>query len=287
MSRSAKSVSKTTVSPRWNEPFTDAGIALTRVAGAVAMPVFDVLEVGRMTLGKEWCYRSVCSPFWRLYQNSAPGAAVRVGRHRIELKADRALLLPPGVEFDCVPAEGVSHLWAHFSVSLCGLPPREPIIVPASPGILAAAATLNEAIGWAGEAGALRHHAQAWMHAIWAQVGENLTAMLPPRLDRVFREIRENFQNPPTTRALAKLTGLSQSAFSFWFKSCTGVSPAAFVRRERIVEACRLLRYTDMSIEEIAHETGFANRYHFSRVFAQQSGVGPSTFRREGADSVV
>lgn len=271
--------------PRWSEPFTESGVALTRVAGAVAMPLFDVLEVGRISLGKEWCYRSVCSPFWRVYQNAAPGAAVRVGRRRFELKADQPFLLPPGVEFDCVPAVGVDHLWAHFSVSLSGLPPREPIAVPASAGTTAAAADLSHAIGRTREMGVLRHQAHAWLHAIWAQAGSSLTAALPPRLDRVLREIRENFLNPPDTKSLARLAGLAPSAFSVWFKGLIGVPPATFVRRERIVEACRLLRYTDLSIEQIAQNTGFTNRYHFSRVFSEQAGVGPSTFRREGTDS--
>ncbi len=282
MSQSSNSVSKNAFTPQWREPFTGAGVRLTRVAGTGAMPVFDVLEVGEMTLGREWSYRSVCSPFWRIYQNASPGAAVRVGRQRFDLAADRPLVLPPGVEFDCVPAVGVLHLWAHFSVSQAGLPPREPIVVRPSQTTKATAEELQRSIARPLEADAIRHCANAWLHAVWARAGERLAPASQPRLDRVLREIRENVTTPPDVKTLAGLTGLAPSAFSRWFKNLTGSSPAGFVRRERIVAACRLLRYTDLSIEQIAAATGFTNRYHFTRVFSEQAGTGPSAFRREG-----
>jgi transcriptional regulator GlxA family with amidase domain len=43
--------------------------------------------------------------------------------------------------------------------------------------------------------------------------------------------------------------------------------------------AADLLLRTSLSIDEIAERSGFANRYHFSRVFAQRMSHPPARFR--------
>ena len=43
-----------------------------------------------------------------------------------------------------------------------------------------------------------------------------------------------------------------------------------------------MLVSTVLSIDEIADRCGFANRYYFSRVFAQRMGRPPARYRSEG-----
>jgi transcriptional regulator GlxA family with amidase domain len=43
----------------------------------------------------------------------------------------------------------------------------------------------------------------------------------------------------------------------------------------------KLLRHTDRSIEQIARECGFRDRYYFTRVFAKHRQTTPAAFRRE------
>lgn len=48
----------------------------------------------------------------------------------------------------------------------------------------------------------------------------------------------------------------------------------------RITHAKRLLRFTDKSSEEIAHEVGFHELYYFSRVFLKVEGCSISEYRK-------
>ena len=43
--------------------------------------------------------------------------------------------------------------------------------------------------------------------------------------------------------------------------------------------AAELLAHTDLTIDEIAERCGFANRFHFSRVFAQRMVEPPGRYR--------
>jgi AraC-like DNA-binding protein len=64
------------------------------------------------------------------------------------------------------------------------------------------------------------------------------------------------------------------------FRANAGMSPQLYSRIRRIEKACILLHYSDLDIKEIASETGFCDRFHFSRVFKKMRKVGPSEFRR-------
>ena len=47
-----------------------------------------------------------------------------------------------------------------------------------------------------------------------------------------------------------------------------------------MLEARRLLRYTDMQIKVIAYEIGYDDIQAFSRFFKKQEGISPSEFRK-------
>ena len=64
------------------------------------------------------------------------------------------------------------------------------------------------------------------------------------------------------------------------FRKETGESPQQYSRRIRVEAACRYLRYSDKTIDEIAELTGFPDRYYFSRVFRQLQHYPPAEYRR-------
>ncbi|SOC00843.1 helix-turn-helix domain-containing protein [Stappia indica] len=58
--------------------------------------------------------------------------------------------------------------------------------------------------------------------------------------------------------------------------------PASAVLRERqMLEARRLLAYTQGSVADVAYWLGFADPGHFSRVFTAAAGLSPRAFRKE------
>ena len=78
---------------------------------------------------------------------------------------------------------------------------------------------------------------------------------------------------------LASELGVSYTTFRRSFKQQTGVSPAHFQNTIRINRACDLLATTELSVSEIAEQTGFESVYYFSRSFKKKTRQTPSAFR--------
>ncbi len=60
----------------------------------------------------------------------------------------------------------------------------------------------------------------------------------------------------------------------------TGQTPVHYLQQKRIAHARLLLQESQSSIGEIAHSCGFGSTKHFYRVFIQQMGIAPATYRR-------
>jgi AraC family transcriptional activator of pobA len=46
-----------------------------------------------------------------------------------------------------------------------------------------------------------------------------------------------------------------------------------------MLEAARLLRFTDLTVQEVGHRTGFRDPLYFSRAFKRHHGEAPQTYR--------
>ena len=99
------------------------------------------------------------------------------------------------------------------------------------------------------------------------------------RVLKVIRMMRENLHRQTSTAELAKFCGWSESHFSAVFLRQTQCSPWIFLTRLRLQRACEQLESTDLSIAEIAANTGFSDPFYFSRVFSRHFGISPSSYR--------
>ncbi len=79
---------------------------------------------------------------------------------------------------------------------------------------------------------------------------------------------------------LAVQAAMSPRHFSRWFKARAGLSPAAFVLKLRVEEACRRLDEGALQLKEIARQCGFADEQNLRRAFQRQLGVLPQQYRR-------
>lgn len=268
----------------YRSPHTSHGVHLSGLARAGAASVV-VHEAGYLPRGLRWHFPGVRSPFWRLYYNHDPGSEVRSGGRAFPIGPGRPLIVPEDVLFDCVGEAGTSHLWLHFAVVGSGLARAfsGPTYVPFGRAVDAAMEALVGAHGK--PEGALRtqrlyHAAASLLHACFAALEVPLSQTAPERLDEVLAQIENASASDLSNPVLAARAGMSVETFIRWFKQHTGLTPAVFVARSRVRRAAQLLVLTDRSIDEIAGDTGFADRFHFTRVFRKQMGSAPAEFRK-------
>lgn len=105
-----------------------------------------------------------------------------------------------------------------------------------------------------------------------------------PERDALLAEVREQVLASPRRRlnveALAAERGMSRSAYSHFFRTRTGLTPAHFMTEVKVQEAARLLVTTDLDLDRIADACGFANGNHFGKVFRRLRHQGTEAYRR-------
>jgi len=92
--------------------------------------------------------------------------------------------------------------------------------------------------------------------------------------------LRENLSHPWSVEEMAGLVGLGTTAFSEKVKAFSGFSPLNYLINIRISEAIKLLGRKDLSLTDIALETGFYSSQHFSSTFKKLTGYTPREFRK-------
>lgn len=94
------------------------------------------------------------------------------------------------------------------------------------------------------------------------------------------RYIHENLKEGLTVQGIADSIHMSQSHFSTVFKQQTGFSPYDYVLITRLNRAKSYLQKTELSIAEIAEETGFNSESNFIYFFTKNAGLSPNKFRK-------
>ena len=107
----------------------------------------------------------------------------------------------------------------------------------------------------------------------------NLIETSSPLLSHVKLYIKDNLSNSLKLAEVAKQFHISGRHLSRMFVSELGINYSGFVQNERIQRAAALLKTTNLSIKEIAEETGFATVQYFNRVFTSALGNSPGHFR--------
>jgi AraC-like DNA-binding protein len=107
-----------------------------------------------------------------------------------------------------------------------------------------------------------------------------LRGMTRGLLEDVTELIESDYGRAWTLPALSEELGLPERTLCRRFVELTGTPLGQWIRRHRIDSATRLL-HRGMSVKEVAHQTGFANPFHFSRVFRSMTGVSPSSLHSQ------
>ncbi len=82
-----------------------------------------------------------------------------------------------------------------------------------------------------------------------------------------------------SVRRLARVSGVSEAHFARSFKEAYGVPPHRYLLTRRVERATALLRETQLSITEIAFQTGWGSLGTFGRTFRDVTGAHPGAIR--------
>ncbi|NDV58150.1 two-component regulator propeller domain-containing protein [Bacteroides sp. 519] len=99
-------------------------------------------------------------------------------------------------------------------------------------------------------------------------------------IDKLLRCIEQNLSNPGLSAELLS-TNMGVSVRQLYRKSrdITSKTPSELIKEQRLSTVERLLITSNLSVDEIMHKTGFHNRGHFFKVFAQRFGTTPKNYR--------
>jgi transcriptional regulator GlxA family with amidase domain len=99
-------------------------------------------------------------------------------------------------------------------------------------------------------------------------------------LEPVLAWLGENLHRPVTVAEIAARASMSTRSLSRHFRDQTGATPLAWVNRQRVRLAQRLLEETDQPAERVGELAGFGSPTAFRERFREVVGVSPRAYRR-------
>ncbi len=96
-----------------------------------------------------------------------------------------------------------------------------------------------------------------------------------------FRErVEEQFRSQPSIASFGSGLGVSVSTLRSACQQSAGKAPGDILHERISLEARRLMRYSNMSVGQIALYLGFSDAAYFSRFFSRETGASPRVFRQ-------
>ncbi|MES2598049.1 MAG: AraC family transcriptional regulator [Verrucomicrobiota bacterium] len=260
--------------------------AAHRVQGhrAVTLPgvTVDILTTRRIEL-QQWELRRLNDPYWRLYWPMEEGGILEIDEQVTTLKPGTVYLIPPHTTFSTTTSQPFSKWYSHFNLG--------PLADRAAPGIYAFPATaplralLREVIKLGDQPGRAPF---PWVSILLVtELVKKLPATvweqqrLDPRVLKAMEFMNQHLGLKLTAEQIARHAGLSVRNLNHLFQQELHLPPMRVLLDYRLDEACRLLRHTDDSIENIAEDCGLVNRHYFSRMLRQYRNTSPAAYRQE------
>lgn len=100
-------------------------------------------------------------------------------------------------------------------------------------------------------------------------------------ITKKFRQlVRQKFKKYKRPSEYANIMNLSVSYLNDTVKEVNGFSLTYFIQNQVILEAKRLLHYSDLSVKEVSITLGYEDEKYFNRLFSKSVGMAPGQFRK-------
>ncbi|HEY9630481.1 MAG TPA: AraC family transcriptional regulator [Coleofasciculaceae cyanobacterium] len=99
------------------------------------------------------------------------------------------------------------------------------------------------------------------------------------KLKQAFEYMNAHLSENVSLASVSEELEISQFHFCRLFKQSTGMTPHAYLIKQRVERAKQLLKRKEGTMLDIAIECGFANPSHFAKHFRKHTGISPKQFR--------
>lgn len=109
---------------------------------------------------------------------------------------------------------------------------------------------------------------------------KNITQIQKTYITKAIYYIQENYKKNANIHDMSVYIGIDRSYIYRIFKEYYGISPSKYIILMKIDECCRLLDETNLSISQIAMDTGFSSSSHMCSDFKKIKGITPTQYRK-------
>ncbi|QUI22631.1 response regulator [Vallitalea pronyensis] len=99
-------------------------------------------------------------------------------------------------------------------------------------------------------------------------------------VEQAVNYIDSHFEEKINVKSLSDHFGITANYFSTIFKKELGVTCTQYLTTKRLNYACRMLKETDINVEEVAKGVGYEDLQYFYRVFKKEYHVTPVAYRK-------
>ena len=241
-------------------------------------------EAGYLPCNDWWNFPNTLSPFWRLYYNFKKGHKVVFRNFEAELTPENIMLIPDHQLFDSVGTKPVPHFWMTFSPARrSDLRQKIPIMLRPERCELDIIRKITALYNDNSECSDRKRAfslSLALLSIVLSRPEIQWQTNNSPKIEKASKFIENNYASSISIHDTAGKAGMSHAAFIKAFKLYQGITPARFLMQVRIRQAADLLVNTNLTMEDIAEQTGFQNRDYLSRVFSKITGKAPAQFRK-------
>lgn len=122
---------------------------------------------------------------------------------------------------------------------------------------------------------------RAWLREIIRSIFEQLNGVsrYSPTILMALSYINRNYARDLSLTQLSEYVYANASTLSSEFNTAVGMSLSEYITGLRVGKARELLRETDLTVPEIAEQTGFSSAKYFREIFKRQTGLSPQACR--------
>lgn len=278
---------------------------------------FILLNVDYVSLGDRWNYRNVISPYYRMYYIDAGEGSISNGKKNWLLEPGYIYLIPSFTICDLHCSSYLSQYFIHFfeeardGISLFHynrnifkieatdldianfkriyeINPYRKINRSDNPKVYEKNVYYQEYEelnnrqsnkSFLETQGIMLQLVSKFLNEEQSQFGN--VHDVPSKIVDLLGFIQLNLDKPLTVKMLADKVNLHSDYLSRIFLKLTGERPLAYIHTKRIERAQYLIVTTDLSLTQIAEDTGFSSLPHFSKVFRAITSLTPGKYREQ------